>query len=622
MRICLVPYPSDAPWELDLPVGPLTLATLLEQAGHQVTIIDPAWAPGSTTTDESSGEACSRAVRLLQAESPDLVGFSTICSSYPRIIEWARHYRQLAPNTPIVLGGPQATATARETLQAFPWIDWVLRGEAENSIVPLVTCLEQGGDWATVPGLTWRQADQVVCNPDAPVVTDLDELPPPAYHLYPMEQLVQQAGEGNGRHKLGLEAGRGCPFNCAFCSTSHFFHRRYRAKSAGHLIQEMSDLHNRYGASSFSLLHDLFTCNRKYVLEFCRRMREQGLHEILTWGCSSRIDTVDETLLAEMAAAGCVHVFFGVETGSARMQKLIHKNLDLRRVRPIIRAALSHHLDTTASFICGFPQEREEDLSETLALILDLVRMGVQEVQLNVLAPLVGSELYLEFHDSLCCDHSFSDISYSRLSPAEQQLVRDYPHIFASFHHFETPHLGLNRQSIRALSSMIHASPRLLAALEGGGIELASVFRRWPDWRQSHRVEPSSYYYRQTEFRQDFYRFLQEMLNAEAPAAPELDEVINYHALCEQVGAGQAGQPVMSHRFRCDVLAWMRHWIDQERLAETARQPTTYLFSASNGQVLVKRLNPTLQQLVGISEERRQVEDAVCGNDQAFCPSG
>src|SRR5206468_4095871 len=133
-----------------------------------------------------------------------------------------------------------------------------------------------------------------------PKVADLDSLPIASYDLYPMDRLALPL--------LRIEAGRGCPFSCEFCSTAGFFQRSFRLKSAERLVRELDILNARYGCSDFKLDHDMFTVNRRKVLEFCEAVKGRGYR----WRASARVDCVDAALLERMAEAGCDNLYFGI----------------------------------------------------------------------------------------------------------------------------------------------------------------------------------------------------------------------------------------------------------------------------------------------------------------------
>lgn len=612
MKICLIPYPvvKDSPDNPDyhqmfpyLPLGLLTLAALLEKSGHRVSIIDPAMQADMGLIAGSELLNPEKIASLIQDESPDLVGFSTIFCSYPLVLEWAKSFHTLSPDIPILLGGPQASATDRLTLQAFPWINFILRGEAENSLIPLISSLETGSSLASVPGLTWRSEDQIIRNPDAPVVMDLDTLPVPAYHLYPMEQLIQsyRARAGRFYHQpFPLEAGRGCPFNCSFCAISGFFHRRYRTKSVERLVHEMISLHNNYGLEHFDLAHDLFTCNKEYISQFCDHLREKDPEGKLKWDCYSRINTVDKDILTRMAAAGCSGIFYGIETGSPRMQKLLRKNLPVQRVMSVVRDSLDLGMHVTVSFILGFPQEQKDDFIATVDMALEMVRMGVHSVQFYPLSPLPGSELYHTYVATLQHDGQWSDLSNRCLTEKEKLLIAAWPAIFSGFYHYDIPHLDYN--ILRAFIMIFNRYPRLLVALSSRGANIISVFEDWAGWYRSCTPGLTEYYFRQNKFFLDFFEFLNHYLSKIQILTPDLADIIRFHIVTERVSLAPDDSPIVSEKFSSDVMVLISNLVEGKPLSEDILKPANYLFWKLDGKLIIKRSTPTLEKLLNISQ--------------------
>ena len=128
------------------------------------------------------------------------------------------------------------------------------------------------------PGITFRRDDEVVRNNNAPVVENLDRLPLPAFDL---DLRIKDRG---GIH---LEIGRGCPFACTFCSTNDFFRRNFRLKSPPRMIADITFLKNEYGLNYFSLVHDMYTIDRKKVVAFCEDILASEVY--LGLQCSNRL---------------------------------------------------------------------------------------------------------------------------------------------------------------------------------------------------------------------------------------------------------------------------------------------------------------------------------------------
>ena len=238
----------------------------------------------------------------------------------------------------------------------IPSIDLVVRGEAEQTLPDLVDALAGHSPLAAIPGITFRRNEdgEIVRNPAAPLVADLDALPFPAFHLFPDVRFC--------RH-FPLELGRGCPFSCTFCSTNDFFRRSFRLKSPAQMIADMRRVKQTYGINSFELVHDMFTVDRKRVVAFCEALLEskrKNPEDAFIWGCSARTDCVDEELIALMSKAGCRGIFFGIETGSKRMQKIIDKGLELNDSAERVRSCDKFKINTAVSLMAGFPGRNHE----------------------------------------------------------------------------------------------------------------------------------------------------------------------------------------------------------------------------------------------------------------------
>jgi len=567
-----------------VPIGLLVVGAALEEVGCSVEIIDQtrAFQDGSVTPGDG---AYDQLAKMIRATEPDLVGFGTMCNSYPQTIALARRYRALDPKRPIILGGPQASGTDVETLRAFPWVDLIVRGEAEETIKGLVMRWRGGQSLADLPGITWRENGQVYRNPDALPIEDLDAQPRPAYHLYPLE----------GMERVEIEAGRGCPFGCTFCSVSRYFKRRYRMKSAVRLLAEMKYLNTRYGCRYFDLSHDLFTVDKRLVQTFCQAVITSGLP--LKWSCSARTDCVDEELLEEMQAAGCAGIYFGIETGSAPMQKIINKNLELGRVVPTLRAVSERGIRAICSFIVGFPEETEEDLRATLGLALELSRFETTRVQVHLLAPLVPSSLYEAHSSRLQYDGHLSDASDYLLTDEEEELVRAHPEVFASFYYIDPPHL--NRDKLKAIASAWEF-PNLLLGLRESLGDLNLVLDGWLAWKEQNVDDTARDYYR-SQFGIDFFRYLRSEIAQRQLQETYLTDLVEYEALKFSLAKSRLDTPTELRTFRYDVKEAVRRLQAGESLSDLLPRSTHLLFTQSENEVNVIRVTPTIQKMFGLN---------------------
>jgi radical SAM superfamily enzyme YgiQ (UPF0313 family) len=520
------------------PVGILSLAAVLEAKGLQPEVVDlnRVYYDWLQQSNRSNAEAdfCSFAGSYFAARDFDFFGFSTVCSSYPVTLRIAAEVKRAHPRSAVVLGGPQASVVDIATLRAYPSIDVVVRGEAEQTLPVLVDALAGDGPLAAIPGITFRRDGdgEIVRNPAAPLVADLDALPFPAFHLFPDVR--------HSRH-FPLELGRGCPFSCTFCSTNDFFRRNFRLKSPAQMIADMRRVRQTYGINSFELVHDMFTVDRKRVVAFCEALLEskrKNPEDAFIWGCSARTDCVDEELIALMSRAGCRGIFFGIETGSRRMQKIIDKGLDLNDSAERVRSCDKFKINTAVSLMAGFPDETMTDLRDTAAFFVDSLRYDHADPQLSILAPLADTPITRQHKDALVLNDDAADMSYRgwRQEFQDHAMIAAHPEIFSSFYSTPLPHL--DREFLKELRDFLlsgmRAFRKLLLGLHQDSGNVVDVFQQWQEWRTDNGIHFSNgdrtVYYAQSQFPVDFFEFvrLQYVPASKAPLA--ITALVEYEA--------------------------------------------------------------------------------------------
>lgn len=425
-----------------IPAGLLSLSACLRTGGFEPKIYKP-WIRLFHLADYR--EAAADILNF----NPKIIGFSTWCNSYPASLILAGQIKQMDPTIPVVFGGPQATILAVETLSQFSFVDYILSGEADFTVVILVKALLNGkktSDFRKIEGLVFRnKKGQVVSNRAASGIPDLGRLPFPAFDLLCSPDVVK------------LDAGRGCPFKCTYCTTGTFFSSRYRTKPVERIIREMELAAEVTGTGCFSITHDMFTLNRRFIRDFCTSLSEfqKKTGKNFTWSCSSRIDSVTEEMLIAMRKAGCRAIFFGIESGSPKVQQKINKNLHVRTGLDIADTCRMLGIDLHASFIVGFPFETKEDLEDTLRCLLEFALRG-SFTQLSQLSLLPGTPLYNEYRENLVYDGQISNFSHTLCSRAETEIISKYPALFSSFYHL--PADTMDRESMLILCGMINHS--------------------------------------------------------------------------------------------------------------------------------------------------------------------
>ena len=402
----------------------------------------------------------------------DLVGLMTDADSLHHTVAIADLIKRRSPQTLVCLGGPAASPIGRSLLEAFDFVDFVVRGEGELTFAELVHSLHRGQGPAGIRGLTWRDRDGVSDNPERPLVDNLDDLPVPFHDAYAM----------NPAAALYLDVGRGCPFTCSFCGTAPFWKRKYRMKSIDQILREMTLVRDRYGRRHVNFSHDIFSCNRDWTHQFCEQLSEARLG--MTWTCSTRTDLMDGALAADMAKAGCTEIYYGIESGSQAGQSQIHKDLDLDQARDIVRSTAAAGIHPITGFIVGYPTETFETLGATLRKFFEFLNVGGFRAHLFPLCPYHDAPLYRDNWRSAVQPAECYDLPLDGAARARGEHLRQrYPVIFASTHRYSCPQIP---RKIVAASEELSANlvvmksiwPLLLPHYDSP----LDWYVRWVDW--------------------------------------------------------------------------------------------------------------------------------------------
>jgi radical SAM superfamily enzyme YgiQ (UPF0313 family) len=434
-------------------LGLLNLAAILRPAGHEVSVLDLVLAirlktlsPGASIYEDSAG--------IILREDPDLVAFSAQCATLPGVIRIAEILKRKRPGLRIVVGGHDVSFIDERALERFPWINAVVRGEGEVTLRELAAAFANEADGAGIQGVTWRQGSSIVRNPDRALIENLDELPVPDYSLVPGMDVYRDAC-GIPRAIAILEAGRGCPHQCVYCSESALWRRRSRTFSIPRIVQEMLRLRDDSGAECFLLAYDQFTADRDFVEGFCHAVLEAGLNAT-PWYCISRLDSVDRPLLRLMREAGCESMCYGIDSGSDRTLDFIGKRIDEGILYQRVRETTDEGMVPTLSFVIGFPEEQREDIDKTLNLALKTGIQGNSNPLFQMPTVLPGTELHRRYGERLvrAADTYFSlglEFDDGRRLEDDTRLIESDPLIFSGFHNL--PCAGLSLEELEGIAS-------------------------------------------------------------------------------------------------------------------------------------------------------------------------
>ena len=330
-----------------VPLGLLSIATFLNSRGHTTRIYDRA-------TDGTGLKT------VIRAFPPDIVGISLIST---KGLNDAKRLTAFFCKKciPVVWGGPAASLIPHVILKNTA-ANYVISGDGEKPMLALVQALNNGNSPENIPGLAFTQDGQVRAN-DRDLHADLSDLPALDWSLidtrrYILKNVYQQK-------MLHTFTSKGCIGSCGYCYNPSFSRGIWRPRSMQAVLNEMHELARGYDVQAVTFVDDLLRPDKDSLSAFCKTIKREGPD--LYWGCDLCADSVTREELEEMYDAGCRWIFFGIESGSPEMQKIIKKNLDLQKAKTTLEICKEIGICTTTSFIVGFPDETKEDLKQTVA---------------------------------------------------------------------------------------------------------------------------------------------------------------------------------------------------------------------------------------------------------------
>ena len=335
-------------------LGLACIAAVLEQDGVEVQVVDAA-AENLTYNDIIQG------IGLFK---PDMIGAGGQTPVSPRSLNiFRRAKREVSPDIVTIAGGPHFTFTDRESLEQCPELDIVVRGEGEATISHLARALQQRESLAGIQGITWRNAGgEIIRNPDREPIADIDALPFPAWHLFPVEKY-----HWVGNKMLATTSSRGCPYHCPYCVTWKV-HKGVRHRSPAKIVEEMVWVKKNFNHDTFFFQDDASFLVRSQMEGFLDALEKCG--EKLYWYYETREDVFlsYRDMWQRMRRNGLFKIVFGLETPDQKMRQWFGKNaFDAPAVEKMMDI-LEKELDMLVSvyLLFGLPQDTQESMEALL----------------------------------------------------------------------------------------------------------------------------------------------------------------------------------------------------------------------------------------------------------------
>ena len=448
MKIILInPYPKDSKGINEAtiypPIGLAYLASTLRKEGfHDVRIID-------ANIYRIDNE---RLLETLRSENPDVVGVHLNVILGGSGVELCRMIKKELPAR-VFIGGPLASSNPVEMLK-LSGAEAAVIGEGEACFTEIC----RGSALAGLPGVAYRQGSEVVINPPAPLVGNLDDLPFPAYDLLPPFVVYKSRAR---KKPLGvILTSRGCPYQCTFCNAS-VFGKKFRARSPENVLRELDVLVNDFGIRQLDVLDDNFTMDIQRAEAILDGIVARKYKLLINLQNGVRADRINEYIIQKMKLAGVFKAGIGVESGDERVLASIKKRISLDKVKEAIRMFRKAGILTSAFFIIGFPEDTRESIEKTIQFAIEA---DPTVCNFNLLLPFPGTEMYRELRaagrlkdpDKLFYDAGFlaDKIYYTSPKLTEQELL-EFEHLAYRRFNFRFRKLAEVLFSIRSFGELL-----------------------------------------------------------------------------------------------------------------------------------------------------------------------
>lgn len=368
-------------YRIDTPATLLIIASILREKNYQINFID---ANGLNLSYKSISE-------LLKNKKFDFVIFTIASAIIEHDIKICDIIKNLNPSCITMGYSWYARNFGREILNEYPNLDILIIDDPFSIIENLIECLENNKNLTNVKGIAYRDDNKKI-----QITHELDEkinfdgLPIPAYDLLHTFEPYYIYTPLLKPYAL-IYAGKGCPFGCVYCNVAR---TKYSGRSAESIVEELKLLKKKGNIKYVWFFDEIFTINRKRVVEVCKKIIEEKLK--IKWLCDSRVDLVDEELLRLMRKAGCIGISYGVESGSQRILNAMNKGITIEQAKKALMWTRKAHIPIQLNLILGYIGENAKSINETKVFIKSALPEFLQVTKMMALNDTEFNKLALE----------------------------------------------------------------------------------------------------------------------------------------------------------------------------------------------------------------------------------
>lgn len=366
------------------PLGTLLAAAVLREMGFDVSVFDTNLKDGSEEFEESL-----RVVdpKYLVIYDDGFNYLTKMCLTNMRQAAFLMAETAKSRGSTVIVSSSDATDHYEKY---FPHgVDFVVRGEGEETLRELLSALERNEDHAAIPGLVFSKRGETVLTAPRPVLKDLDRLPMPAWDLIDLKPYMAIWKKSHGYFSMNIATTRGCPFKCNWCAKP-IYGNRYNSRSPEQVVKEIEMLLHRYQPDHFWFCDDIFGLKPGWVREFRDLVLARNLK--FRYKIQSRADLLlEEDTIDALAASGAECVWIGAESGSQKVLDAMDKGITVEQIRRATLLLREKRLQVGFFLQFGYLGEKSEDIEATIQMILELMP---DELGISVSYPLPGTKFY------------------------------------------------------------------------------------------------------------------------------------------------------------------------------------------------------------------------------------
>lgn len=409
--ICLIRPPAVETFRFSSlsitpPLGLAFVAGALEHAGHRVEVVDAVAAAPEQHLRYFRGYLVGATFAEIAERIPGdarVVGITALFThEWPAIVELVATIKARRPDVTVVLGGEHVTSMPEFCLLTSQ-ADIVVLGEGEETTVELVEGLERGVPLAEIVGIAYRDGDEVVVNARRARTLDIDEIPPPAWHLIDLDTYHEHrwmGGMWSSRKSVPILATRGCPYQCTYCSAPNMWTPRWIARDPRKVVDEIEHYVEHFGARNFPFQDLTAIIKREWIVEFCEELLARGLD--ITWQMptGTRSEAIDAEVAQLLRKTNMISMAYAPESGSETTRKLIKKKMKTDRLFESMRCAVDAGLNVMVFMVIGFPHDTEEHIRENLWFFEQIADIGINDAAVGFYMALPGTQMFESLYDS------------------------------------------------------------------------------------------------------------------------------------------------------------------------------------------------------------------------------